>query len=205
MPGAPAAAPAAPAEPTKAEPKAPEASTTQSDQLTASERAELDRLRAVHKEEGKWENRSKANAKKLRDLAVELGVDPAEFNPSDFDPKAELGKLREDFNAERTARLRAEIARTEQVDPDVLTGNTEEEMRAAAQRHKTLVAKAVEDALAAAGKTPPSAAPASTVTSSERIEGPTQVTREELKGMTPQQILAADKEGRLNQLKGKST
>lgn len=201
MPGA---APA-PANSPKSEPSAvASVGPTQSSQLTPDERIELDRLRAVHKEESKWENRSKANAKKLRELAVELGVDPTEFNPSDFDPKTEFNKLRDEVNSERAARIRAEIARIEQVDPAVLVGNTEAEMRSAAKRYKQTVETAVAAALTAAGKTPPSAAPASTVTSSEKIEGPKAITsRDELKKMSPQEILKAEKDGRLDQLLGR--
>lgn len=207
MPGA----PATPAAPAPAAPAAP--APTPSSEVTAAqsgladeERAELARLRAVHKEEGKWENRSKANAKKLRDLAEELGLDPSEFNPSEFDPKAEFGKLRQEVAEEREARTRSEVARTEGVDPDILTGKTEDEMRAAAQRYKASVEAGVAKALEGKEKPPPSAAPASTVTSGGKIEGLTQITsRDELKKMTREQILAADKEGRLDQLKGKTS
>lgn len=210
MPGAPAAPaaaePAKPAEPTETTEQTPPAETANSG-LTADERAELERLRAVHKEESKWETRSKANAKKLRDLAESLGVPAAEFDPGDFDPKAEIGKLREDFTKSERARALSEVARTEGVDPDFIHGDTEDEMRASAQRHRAAVEAAVAAALEdKPAKPTTSAAPASTVTSADKIAGPAQITsRDDLKKMTPQQILAADKEGRLDTLKGKKT
>jgi hypothetical protein len=213
MPGAapasetPSATPAAEPEKTAEPTKTPEATATPATAggLNAEERAELERLRAVHKDESKWENRSKANAKKLRDLAAAAGLDVSELNLSEFDPKVEFEKLSKTVESEREARIRAEVAREfPDLDPADIHGSTEDEMRSSAQKQKDRIDEAVKKALEAVDASRPtsSAAPASTVTSSEKVTGPKQIeSRAELAKMTPAEIVKADQEGRLNKLK----
>lgn len=172
--------------------------------VAADERVELERLRAIHKDESKWEKRSKQNfddAEKYRQLMAQLGGDA----DKGFDPQAAIADLNSKFESERTARIRADVARTEGVDPDDFTGSTEEEMRASAQRYKaklqTQIDAAVEQALK--GRTP-AAASTSEVTANGKVQGPNQITsRDELRNMSPKEILAAKEEGRLDGLLGK--
>lgn len=172
--------------------------------VASDERAELERLRAIHKDESKWEKRSKQNfddAEKYRQLMAQLGGDA----DKGFDPQAAIADLNSKFESERTARIRADVARTEGVDPDDFTGSTEDEMRASAQRYKaklqTQIDAAVEQALKGRA---PAAAPAGEVTANGKVQGPNQITsRDELKNMSPKEILAAKEEGRLDGLLGK--
>lgn len=197
--------PAAPAEPPKT-PDAPKATEQpKAPELSATERAELERLRAVHKDESKWENRSKANAKKLRELAELAGLDVAELNLSEFDPRAEFEKLSKTVESERQARIRAEVARDfPDLDPGDITGTTEDEMRSSAQGLTDRIAAAVKKIIEANAPSP-SAAPASTVTSSEKITGPTQLEQSDLAKMSAAEIVKANQEGRLNKVKGLQT
>lgn len=194
---------------TKAEPSAPDAGkgTDKADapsaaDLSPEERKELERYRAIHKDEKLWEKRAKQNfddAERWRKLFKQAGGDG---EAKEFDPQAEFQKLRDEVNAERTARIRAEVARTEGLDPEDFSGTTEEEMRASAQRFKAKVQAQVEAALAAAKK--PAAAPASEVTSNGKVDGPRQITSsDELKNMSPKDRVAAYKDGRLDALMGK--
>lgn len=195
---------AAPADTASVDPVAPKdgALTPEKTGMSADEVAELNRLRKIHADESKWEKRAKANfedAEKLRSLMKELGGDKA----AEFDPKAELDKLRNEVLSERTERIRADVARTEKVPPKYVLGSTEEEMRASAEEYRNDLQQLVEEAIKATGKTP-AAPPASTVTSDGKIAGPEQITsREQLNAMPPQEILKAQKEGRLDHLMGK--
>lgn len=163
--------------------------------------AELARLRKIHEDESKWEKRAKQNfadAEKLRELMKSLG---GEKN-TEFDPKAAFEALNAKLEASEIARLRAEVARTEKVAPKYVQGTTEEEMRASAQEYLADVQQLIEEAKA---KNSPAAPPASTVTSNGKIAGPDQITtREQLKTMKPAEILAAQKDGRLDSLMGKT-
>jgi len=143
-----------------------------------------------------------ADAAKLRELLKALGVDSK--TGGEFDPKAEVDKLRHEIEAERTERTRAEVARTEKIDPAFVLGATEEEMRESAQRYRDSVNAAIEEALKSSGKTP--AAPASTVTSNGKIAGPDQITtRDQLKNLSPAARVKAYQDGRLKELMGTST
>jgi hypothetical protein len=197
----------APKEPGKPEPKAPEAKTTKvetppEEGLSADERAELERLRAVHRDERKQEKRAKDNfddAERWRKMLQALGGE----TPADqFDPQAEFQRLREEVTNERTERIRAEVARTENVPPKYVRGTTEDEMRAAAAEYKADIESAIDAAVKGRA---PAAVPASEVTSNGKVAGPNQITsRDQLKNMTTQEITAAQKEGRLDYLMGKT-
>lgn len=197
MPNATPATPAAPAVVASVTPAAPAATGA----LDADERAELARLRDVHKDEQKYrreatENHADADA--YRKLLQGLGVDPAKPEAKDFDAKSAVTELNEKFEAAEKARIRELVARTEGVDPEDFSGKTEDEMRASAKRFKDRieaeVAKRTPEAATAA-------APAAVVTSSTPIDGPKPIaSRDELKKMTREQRLAAHKEGRLDDL-----
>jgi len=195
---------AAQAEAPKAEPAEPQANPepVKPEGLPAEDAAELARLRRIHQDESKWEKRAKQNfedAEKLRELMKSLG---GEKN-TEFDPKAAFEALNAKLEAAENARVRAEIARTEKVDPAFIHGTSEEDMRASAQRYREAVDAAIEEALKA--KNVPAAPPASTVTSNGKIVGADQITsRDQLAKMSPADRLKAYQDGRLDSLVGKS-
>lgn len=200
MPGA---NPPAPQETPKTEPtpapKAEAPADKPAESVSAADKAELERLRAFRKEAQKWEERAKTNfddAERWRQLSKTVGG-----GEEKFDPQAEFQKLRDEVTRERTERTRAEVARAEDVDPDVIIGDTEEAMRESALRYKAKVEAAIEKALKGRA---PAAAPASEVTANGKVAGPGQIqSQDELKNMSPKEIMAADNEGRLDHLKGK--
>jgi len=103
---------------------------------------------------------------------------------------------------QRLARIRSDVARTEGVDPEDITGADEDEMKASAARLKAKIEQAVQKALKGRA---PAAAPAGDVTGNGKVAGPSQIqSRDELKKMSPAEIVAAQKEGRLDHLMGKS-
>lgn len=198
MPGA-----AAPQETPKDEPKpVAEAKTPQAETptgLSAEDKAELERLRGVHKDEQKFRREATQNfedAERWRQLSKTVGGEPG------FDPQAEFQRLRDEVTNERTERIRTEVARTENVPPKYITGATEEDMRASAQEYRADIDAAIEKALKGRA---PAAAPASEVTANGKVAGPNQITsRDELKNMTHQEIVAARNDGRLDSLIGKT-
>lgn len=196
MPGATPAPQETPTtEPTPA-PKAAAQADKPAESASVAEKAELERLRAFHTQAQKWEQRAKTNfddAERWRQLSKTVGGDEEKF-----DPQAEFQKLRDEVTRERTERTRAEVARTEDVDPDVIIGATEDEMRESAQRYKAKVEAAIEKALKGRA---PAAAPASEVTANGKVAGPGQIkSRDELKNMTTKQIREAQEAGRLDDL-----
>lgn len=173
--------------------------------LSTDERAELEKLRAVHKDERRWERRAKENfsdAEKLRTLAKALGGDS---KSEDFDPKTELASLRQEIATANTERVRADVARVKGVDPSYLVGATQEEMESAADRYLADVEARVNAALQQAQKiTSPATESTSIVKSGDRVEGPKQITSEaELKKLSGSQQLAAYKDGRLDKMLGR--
>lgn len=210
MPGAPATSPSE-AEKPGAVTEAKTGKTAATDKaptngaLTADERAELERLRNTHKDEQKHRREATDNhrdAEAYRQLAPilrdKLGIDA---KGKDFDPQAAITELNSKFESERQARIRAEVSRTEDVDPEHLTGSTEEEMRASAQRLKVWV----EAQVAKRDKTvAPAAAPASAVTANGKVDGAKQITSpDQFKGMTRKQIIEAHKGGQLDDMAGR--
>lgn len=103
---------------------------------------------------------------------------------------------------DQQAQLREAVAHAEGIEPDDITGTTENEMRASAQAFKTRFEAAVTNAIAAAGpQLPPAAAPASVVTSSTPIPGRVPIrSRADLANMPPGEIAAAHRDGRLDDL-----
>ena len=187
----------------QATPAAPANADNQSaSDFGADERAELERLRAIHKDERRWEKRAKDNfsdAQKFRELIDALGGDS---KTPDFDPKLELAKLRGEIEASNTERTRSEVARVKGVDPALLVGSTQEEMEAAADRYLADVNARVQAALKQS--TVPATESTSTVNSGDRVEGPKQIASEaELMKLTPQQRMDAYRDGRLDHLLGR--
>lgn len=181
------------------------ATTAATGDLSADERAELARLRDVHKDEQKYRREATNNhrdAEAYRNLLQALGVNDKERK--EFDAQAAITDLNSKFESERLARIRSEVARTEGVEPEDFVGSTEEEMRTSAQRFKARIESEVEKRAKAVA---PAAAPAGEVSSNGKVEGPQQITtREELNKMTREQRIKAHKEGRLDDLmSGKST
>lgn len=178
---------------TPTETATPEVEAPTDGTLTADEREELARLRAIHKDEQKWERRAKENFEKAKRL------DEIEMAKKSVEERliAERDAALATAEAERTERLREKISRETQVPPDRITGTTEEDMRDSAE---SALAWAKEFAKQ---NGTPLGAPASAVTGDGKApQGPTQLTRADLKNMTSKQILEADKAGRLDSLKG---
>ncbi|MDM2447988.1 hypothetical protein PP556_24340, partial [Mycobacteroides abscessus] len=100
-----------------------------------------------------------------------------------------------------TERLRSEVARTTGVDPEDIKGGTEEEMRESAERWKVRFNARLEEAIKS--KSAPAAAPAAEVTSDKKVTGPKQLTRDDLKNMSPKAIREARESGQLDELMGK--
>lgn len=176
--------------------------------LSPDKLAELNRtLRNEKKAAERTARESKQRAdqadQRWQQLAALFGADTD--GKDDFDAKAAVEKLTADLQSERTERLRADVARETSVDPEDIQGSTEEAMRASAERFLVKLQKRIDEALAQA-KTTPAAPPASTVTSNGKISGPQQITSpEELNRMSPTAVMAAYKEGRLDQLQGKKS
>lgn len=173
--------------------------------LTVDDAAELERLRKFRTEASKWEKRAKSNfddAQRYRELVEQL-AGTNEKDAGEFDAKAAFQALNAKLESAEKERLRAEVARTENVNPKYITGTTEDEMRAAAQEFRADVEQLVEAARAAEVKTA-AAPPASSVTSNGKISGPQQIqSRDQLKKMSSTQIREAMKAGELDQLLGK--
>lgn len=194
---------AAPAETAKPEPEAtPKEGAPEKTGLSADEAAELNRLRKIHEDESKWEKRAKQNfddAKRFRELVEQLGGKETK----EFDAKAAFEQLNAKLESAEQERIRAEVARVKNVDPEDIQGKTEEEMNASADRWLARFQARLDEAMKSKAPTTP---PASTVTSDGKISGPEQITsRDELSKMSPAQRLKAYQEGRLNSLMGKSS
>jgi hypothetical protein len=161
--------------------------------ITADEREELAKLRAIHKDEQKWERRAKENFEKAKRL------DELEMAKKSVEERliAERDQALATAETERTERLREKISRETGVPPDRITGATEDDMRADAEN---ALSWAKEFAKKTAG---PLGAPAAAVTGDGKgPQAPAQLNRDDLKRMTPQQIIEAEKAGRLDYLKG---
>lgn len=195
----------------EAEPvEAVETDTSPTDQapekgLTPDKLAELNRTlrnekKAAERRAKELELKALQADQRWSQLAALFGNDT---NKTGFDPEVEIQRMRSDLEAERTERLRSDVARTSGVEPDFIAGNTAEDMQASAQRYLDSVNTRIEEALKA--KNIPTAPPASTVTSNGKIAGPNQITsREELAKLPPADRLKAYQDGRLDHLMGKS-
>ena len=113
------------------------------------------------------------------------------------DPLVEVNKLREELTAERTERLRESIASTTGVPAAQIQGDSEEDMRASA----TKSLEWAKDLLQRVTGTPLTA-PVSTV-NGDGVPGSRtgQLSRADLKSMKPHEIMKADREGKLDDIK----
>jgi hypothetical protein len=181
-------------------PAEPEPATTPETVEAAPETPEVDLAAEV----AKWKEMARRNEKTAKSNAAaakkleELEAKDRTETENAIKRAEAAEKAAED---ERLARIRSEVARTEGVDPEDITGVDEDEMRASAARLKAKIEQAVQRALKGRA---PAAAPAGDVTSNGKVAGPSQIkSRDELKNMTSKEIMAAQKEGRLDHLMGK--
>jgi hypothetical protein len=141
---------------------------------------------------------NEADARAYREFLKGLGVKPDE--KAEFDPKAEIEKLRRDVETERNERAREQISHTTNVPVDQIHGGTPEEMRESAQKALTWLNSKLQQANV------PAAVPASVVNSpaGPNDGGPAQITsRDELAKLNNVERMAAFREGRLDTLLGK--
>lgn len=197
-PAAPAAnaAPAAPTpapapEPTKpTEPATPEPATGPDLAAEVAKWKELSR---------KNEQRAKENSEKAKKFD-----EIEEANKTELERlQSRLAEAEKAAAEEKVERLRATKAATSGVSIDLIPAGTEEQMDAA-----IAAAIAFKDAAVAEAtrQKPSPAAPAEIVTAANGSTKVAQITsRDELKSMSPAEIIAAQKEGRLDQLMGKIT
>lgn len=205
MPGADKAIPpATQTVPAKADdkPVAPAATDANGD----GETVEIGRFKAVQKiardlEKTAKDNKSDADA--YRKIMAALGGEGGE-EAAPADPMKAIADLRTELSSERTERLREKIAHDTGVPISQVSGADEETMKATAEAANTWAQAKVNELLKQAGV--PLAAPAANVTSTDvpGAQSTQQIqSRDQLKTMTPQQITAAYKEGRMDKLLGK--
>lgn len=147
------------------------------------------------------EKRAKDNfgdAERWREMVKAVGGG----DKPNFDPQAEIDKIRTELASERTERLRTEVARTTGVDPEDIKGSTEEEMRESADRWQQRFQAKLDEALKS--KQVPAAAPAAEVTATAKVAGSDQITSlDELNQLSTSERMAAYKDGRLDELMGR--
>lgn len=139
----------------------------------------------------KNEDRAKANAEKAR-----------KFDELEDQSKSELQKALDKASAaeQRATQaealaLRSRIGAKHGIDPDLLVGSTEQEINECAQRLLEWRGEKKE-------QEPASTSSDKSGERGEKISGPRQLTREDLKTMTPKQINQARKDGQLDDLMG---
>jgi hypothetical protein len=189
---APATMPVAP----KSDTKAPESASTSA--------VDLDELQAKYKGvqeiARKFEQAAKENtadAERYRTLVQQISG-KSDAPP---DPMAAIQQLQTEIEQERTERVRERIARETGVPPSQIRGDDETSMKSSADE-----ALAWAQSMAKQSGVP-MAAPAETVNSSTPAHqtGVQQIrSRDELKGMSSQEIMRAYNEGRLDYLQGKA-
>lgn len=178
-----------------------EAPDSQTDPTGEPETVEIERFKAIQKIAREQEKLAKANkddADRYRAFAQAFSGSTGEQAPPD--PVAEVQKLRDELNAERTERLREKVSAAMGVPATQIAGGDEEAMRASANQQLAWARQLMQQAGV------PLAAPAANVTSSQapHDSGTKQIqSRDELKNMSPQQIQQAHKDGRLDHLMGK--
>jgi hypothetical protein len=193
---APTAEPAAPAEPAPAAPSDPSAPATGSDPLAevAKWQAEATKWQALSR---KNEARAKENAEKAAKYTEIEEANKTEFQRlTDRAQKAET-----ELQQARTLALRAEKSASTGVPMALIPAGSEEEMDAAVAAYQGALSAALNSRAAQT----PAAAPAQLVTAPADSTKVTQLTRADLQSMSPQEIIQAQRDGRLNDLMGKST
>ena len=143
----------------------------------------------------KWKELSRKNESRMKENAEKARL----YDEAQEQGKSELQKAQE-AAAKAEARaaameaeaLRAKVAAATGVDADLLSGSSEEELRASAERLLAWRAAQV-----------PKGAPARDAgTRGDEIRAARQLTREDLKKMSPAEIIKARQDGQLNNMMG---
>ena len=143
----------------------------------------------------KWKELSRKNESRMKENAEKARL----YDEAQEQGKSELQKAQE-AAAKAEARaaameaeaMRAKVAAAKGVDADLLSGSSEEELRASAERLLAWRAAQV-----------PKGAPATDAgVRGEEIRAAKQLTRDDLKKMSPSEIIKARKDGQLNNIMG---
>lgn len=143
----------------------------------------------------KWKELSRKNESRMKENAEKARL----YDEAQEQGKSELQKAQE-AAAKAEARaaameaeaLRAKVAAATGVDADLLSGSSEDELRASAER-----------LLAWRGAQVPKGAPAADAgVRGDEIRAARQLTREDLKKMSPAEIIKARQDGQLNNIMG---
>ena len=143
----------------------------------------------------KWKELSRKNESRMKENAEKARL----YDEAQEQGKSELQKAQE-AAAKAEARaaameaeaLRARVAAATGVDADLLSGSSEDELRASAERLLAWRAAQV-----------PKGAPATDAgVRGEEIRAAKQLTRDDLKKMSPSEIIKARKDGQLNDIMG---
>lgn len=143
----------------------------------------------------KWKELSRKNEARMKENAEKARL----YDEAQEQGKSELQKAQE-AAAKAEARadaleskvLRAQVAAAKGVDADLLSGSTQEELEASADR---LLAWH-------AAQTPKGAPSSDAGVRGDEIRAARQLTRDDLKKMSPSEIVKARKAGRLNKIMG---
>ena len=143
----------------------------------------------------KWKELSRKNESRMKENAEKARL----YDEAQEQGKSELQKAQE-AAAKAEARaaameaeaMRAKVAAATGVDADLLSGSSEEELRASAER-----------LLAWRGAQVPKGAPATDAgVRGDEIRAARQLTRDDLKKMSPAEIIKARQDGQLNNIMG---
>lgn len=143
----------------------------------------------------KWKELSRKNESRMKENAEKARL----YDEAQEQGKSELQKAQE-AAAKAEARaaameaeaMRAKVAAATGVDADLLSGSSEEELRASAER-----------LLAWRGAQVPKGAPAADAgVRGDEIRAARQLTREDIKKMSPAEIIKARQDGQLNNIMG---
>ena len=143
----------------------------------------------------KWKELSRKNESRMKENAEKARL----YDEAQEQGKSELQKAQE-AAAKAEARaaameaeaLRAKVAAATGVDADLLSGSSEDELRASAER-----------LLAWRGAQVPKGAPAADAgVRGDEIRAARQLTRDDLKKMSPAEIIKARQDGQLNNIMG---
>lgn len=120
-------------------------------------------------------------------------VAPAPASADDSDPTSAIAEIRAELAAAKREALVNRIAAAKGVPAELLSGDDEDALTESADR-------LLEFAKGAGKVTPPANDAGASGKTGEPVGGPRQLTREDLRGMSPQDIVKARAEGRLKHL-----
>lgn len=166
--------------------------------------AEIERLRKIVRQGRKFEDRARKNAEKARkwDENAEKLAQFEEWQKQQQTKEERLAELEKDLAEERLKGLRKDIAAEMSVPVRFVTGKTEAEMRESAEEYISQRDADIDARLKAMNITP--AAPASSVTSDGKGNEVKQLTRADLATMSRKDILAAEKNGQMDEVLGRT-